>query len=535
MATVSDVAAFFNTTTKRLFYLLYARGRPQYHLFFIPKASGGQRRICSPPSIVAFFQEKLLSCITSCVVFKDPVHGFTTDRSVVTNAKRHLDAKLILNIDLLDFFPTFHFGRVRGVFLKKPFSFPTPVASVLAQTCCFNGMLPQGASTSPIISNLICRRLDRDLARVAKKNACRYTRYADDITFSTEAPTFPASLVAVPPTLQNVTPTLGAELLAILAKHSVVLNPSKSRMRSKSERQEVTGIIVNEKINVPRAFVRNIRSILHDCELNGLQIAIQRFLRIDKRKTRLGASPALLGHLRGKLDYLKMVRGADDLIYARLAVRAEKIAPTKGYGIPLFGRCLDHIPLFGESVWVLLGLDNMGNDLTNGTAFTLNGVGIVSARHVFEEGKKLGACRWVLRNAEHPIKEHQVTAYRADPHVDLAVLDCQAPTSASLCTESQGTQHGDKIRLVGFPKWHSIADKMSVQRAQTVQIKVVSAIQHIITDGTVLGGGSGGPILSEGGRVIGVALWDGTNPIAQNGGVSISHINYAAVASPQVV
>jgi hypothetical protein len=353
------------------------------------------------------------------------------------------------------------------------------------------------------------------------------------ITFSTNKDVFPVQIVGMLPTLQYAAPTLGADLQAILDKHSLILNPAKSRIRRKSERQEVTGVTVNEKINVPRVFVRNIRSILHDCELNGTQTATNKFIQIDKRKIRLGASPSLLEHLRGKLDYLKMVRGGDDQIYARLAIRAEKIAPTREYGIPLFGRCLENTPLLAGTIWVLLGLDNNGMDLNNGTAFTLSGVGIISARHVFEEGKKLGACRWVLRNAAHRIKEYPVTAYRAHPHFDLAVLECQVPKNSALCSENQTAQQGDNVRLVGFPRWHSTADQVSVQRAQIVQIKTVSGIQHISTGGPVLGGGSGGPILSGNGRVVAVALWDGTNPIAPNGGISISHVSHAAAALPE--
>lgn len=160
LSNVSQVAAFFGTSTKRLFYLLYSAGGPTYRVFSIPKASGGVRRIASPSPTIAFFQRKLLGCMTAVVAPKFPVHGFTKSRNVVTNARVHLDTKLVLNIDLLDFFPTFHFGRVRGMFQHRPFSFPDSVASILAHICCFGGRLPQGAPTSPMVTNVICRGLD---------------------------------------------------------------------------------------------------------------------------------------------------------------------------------------------------------------------------------------------------------------------------------------------------------------------------------------------------------------------------------------
>ena len=157
--------------------------------------------------MIAVFQRKLLACMTEFVTPLDSAHAFTLRRSVVTNARVHLDANLILNIDLLDFFPTFHFDRVKGMYRSRPFYFPDAVATVLAHICCFNGRLPQGAPTSPMIANIICRGLDRDLWRLARNHGCRYTRYADDITFSTKQ-NLPISLLASLPRLQTPAPTL---------------------------------------------------------------------------------------------------------------------------------------------------------------------------------------------------------------------------------------------------------------------------------------------------------------------------------------
>jgi RNA-directed DNA polymerase len=535
LSNVWDVAAFFNTTRKRLLYLLYARGGPGYRVFLIHKASGGKRRIASPPPTIAVFQRKLLSCMTEMVVPKPPVHGFAQDRSVVTNAKVHLNTKLILNIDLLDFFPTFNFGRVRGMFRSRPFSFPDKVASVLAQTCCFGGSLPQGGPTSPMISNIICRGLDRDLARLASNHSCRYTRYADDITFSTTKDGFPTALAATPPTLQDPTLTLGADLFAVLKKHSLILNSQKSRMRRKSERQVVTGIIVNEKINVPRDYVRNIRSILHDCESNGMLKANLKFLQKDKKKARVGASPPVLVHLRGKLDYLRMVRGADDPIYARLAIRAEKLSTTKKHGVEIFGRSFERNDLLANAIWVVIGINQNGDRVAQGTAFTLKGTGIVSAHHVFEKGKKDGAYRWWLHNAAEPVKTYPLTAYRAHPDVDLAVLESSAPTLAALCRDTKGPQARDRVWIAGFPNWHFVADKLLVEPADVVQMIYVKGLNYVLTNGNIRGGNSGGPFISRDGYVIGVVLGDYHHPVAPEGGLTIDHVDLAAAAPLQVL
>jgi RNA-directed DNA polymerase len=170
MASIDDLAAFLGTSPKQLSFLLYSRRRPIYRTFKILKASGSYRQISSPPLKIRLFQKLILRCMTAMYTRKVPVHGFVSHRSVATNAKNHIGSKSILNIDILNFFPSIHFGRVRGVFQSYPFSFSASIASVLAQICCFENILPQGAPTSPIISNLVCRKLDHDLFSFAQKS-----------------------------------------------------------------------------------------------------------------------------------------------------------------------------------------------------------------------------------------------------------------------------------------------------------------------------------------------------------------------------
>lgn len=118
-------------------------------------------------------------------------HAFTKDKSIITNAEIHKNKRFVLNIDLEDFFKSFHFGRVQGYFEKnKNFLFPKNIATVLAQLTCYNGSLPQGAPSSPIITNLICNILDMKLLKIAKKYKLDYSRYADDLTFSTNNKNF---------------------------------------------------------------------------------------------------------------------------------------------------------------------------------------------------------------------------------------------------------------------------------------------------------------------------------------------------------
>lgn len=183
LKTRQDVARLLQVSDYQLRYHLYICPIDKaYTTFKIPKKSGGHRLITTPQTSLKIIQHKLNQVLSSVYKVKPSVHGFAIEKSIVTNAKIHLKQRYILNLDLQDFFPSINFGRVRGLFIAKPYNCTQEVATILAQICCYNNQLPQGAPTSPIISNMICARLDSQLQKLAKKYWCIYTRYADDIT-----------------------------------------------------------------------------------------------------------------------------------------------------------------------------------------------------------------------------------------------------------------------------------------------------------------------------------------------------------------
>ena len=164
-----------------------------YIEFDIPKASGGTRRISAPRHALKTIQQTLLREILTKLPLHDACHGFVPGRSTVTNAEPHQGARVVIKMDLIDFFPSVHYRRVMGLFEHYGYSYQ--VAGVLAGltthrpvlddgVVAWPGVLPQGAPTSPAIANLVCRRLDMRLQGLADKAGARYTRYADDLTFS---------------------------------------------------------------------------------------------------------------------------------------------------------------------------------------------------------------------------------------------------------------------------------------------------------------------------------------------------------------
>jgi RNA-directed DNA polymerase len=201
---LKELASLLGFTPSGLAYVLY-KVRPEtlYTSFDIVKKSGGVRKIYAPKPKLKFLQRRLVDLLTLClreIEAKHPVrkivsHGFQEGRSIVTNASHHRRRRYVLNLDIADFFGTINFGRVRGYFIHdQDFRLNPAVATVIAQIACYKNALPQGSPCSPIISNLIGAILDQHLISLAKQHKCTYTRYADDLTFSTLARQFPRAL-----------------------------------------------------------------------------------------------------------------------------------------------------------------------------------------------------------------------------------------------------------------------------------------------------------------------------------------------------
>ena len=275
LTTRSDVATYLGGSLKNLSYNFYVLPKEkQYTKFLITKKGGGERQICAPASSIKLYQRELATILSSYYNTKPTVHGYALNKSIKTNAKVHCRRRWIVNIDLKDFFPSMHFGRVRGLFLSNPFEFNDQVATTLAQICCFEGVLPQGAPTSPIISNFICRRLDNELLAFAKRHKLFYSRYADDITFSTNLAAIPAELGTIG---EDNNLTLSKEVRDIIEHNQFVINEAKIRFAGRNNRQEVTGLIVNEKINIKRTYIRRIRAMLHAWEKYGITEAAREY------------------------------------------------------------------------------------------------------------------------------------------------------------------------------------------------------------------------------------------------------------------
>lgn len=303
-----DLARELDTTEKNLTYLIYkVPDTKRYRSFEIPKRNGGNRQITAPNKYLKALQRKLADRLNVVYPGRSDVYGFAKGKNTYSGARMHLHKRWIVNLDLKDFFPSIHFGRVKGMFQAKPFCFDEQLSRELANICCCEQSLPQGAPTSPVISNLICWKLDNQLHSFAKRVRCVYTRYADDITFSSNLKELPEQIGKIDADGKLL---LSAELLNIISENSFTINIDKIRYSCRNNRQEVTGLIVNSSSpNVRRTYVRQVRAMLHACEKYGVDAAAEEHYRkYCPNRTPANKSVSFMNEIIGRAGYIRFIK-----------------------------------------------------------------------------------------------------------------------------------------------------------------------------------------------------------------------------------
>lgn len=346
-----DLALLLDVPKSKLYYYAFkADLRKHYKSFEIPKKNGGTRKIFAPSSPLKIVQHKLNQVFQAVYLPKASVHGFVEKRSILSNANRHVQRgkKFIFNADIKDFFPTITAYRISHLLMAKPYNVPEKLAAAITNLCCFDGLLPQGAPTSPVLSNMICAKMDTQLRKLAQNSKCIYTRYADDITFSTTLRAFPSHIATTDETTKAL--IAGESFERIVNLNGFSLNHKKIRLQSKHNRQEVTGLTVNVFPNVKRKYVRQIRAMLHALEKFEIEKSQNEFLS----KYSNGRKVSFLKVLRGKIEFLRMVKGANDLNYLNFSKKLQILDPSYILKIPketTFPVTKIYITTEGKSDW----------------------------------------------------------------------------------------------------------------------------------------------------------------------------------------
>lgn len=288
----NELADFLKVPRKKLSYILYVVSPEScYHSFEIPKKCGDMRKINAPNKDLKYVQKMLANALYSYqreyreseAIRQNVSYAFEKGKGITLNAAIHRNKRFVLNVDLEGFFDSFHIGRVVGYFEKnRHFNFPHEVAVTIGKIACYQGKLPQGSPCSPIITNLICENLDIRLIKLSKKYKLDYTRYADDITFSTNCADFV--------TFQE---SFMTELTAVIRSAGFKLNPQKTRLQYKDAQQKVTGLVVNKRVSVDRTYCRDTRAMAnHQYREGGFEI---------------GGNPGTLNQLEGRFAFINQI------------------------------------------------------------------------------------------------------------------------------------------------------------------------------------------------------------------------------------
>jgi hypothetical protein len=311
--TLNDVATLLGIKPTTLAFVLYKIPEEnKYKTFSVPKKAGGERIISAPDPRLKLIQSRLAKLLGQCQLEVEAklkvkprnvlAHGFKIGFSIQTNAINHRRRRWVFNADLQDFFPSINFGRVYGFFMKNQhYMLNQKVAAVISKIACHNNTLPQGSPCSPVISNIIAHLLDIRLNELATSRGCTYTRYADDLTFSTDEKTFPSSIATRDPGNPHRW-LAGVQVNKRVVKAGFAINAQKTRMQYCDSRQEATGLVVNKKVNVKKEYYKLARSMCWHLITKGTA-----FEKVNGTATVIDSSK-----LRGMLAFIYHVKRWDD-------------------------------------------------------------------------------------------------------------------------------------------------------------------------------------------------------------------------------
>lgn len=241
----SEIGTYLGISPKLVTRMAVASHK-YYRTFCISKKSGGTRQIAAPRVFLKVVQRYILDCILVPVPTSSAVVGFVRGRALADGARAHQRARFLWNIDLQDFFPSIAEAQVCEAF--RSLLYPDTAARFLARICTLQGRLPQGAPTSPMLANIVFQAVDRKLEQYSQASSIVYTRYADDLSFSSDAP--------IPLDFRN------AVSMAV-QDAGYHINPAKIRLMGPQCQRKVTGLVINAQVSVPREYRRKLRAICH--------------------------------------------------------------------------------------------------------------------------------------------------------------------------------------------------------------------------------------------------------------------------------
>lgn len=526
-----DIATYFGISTGYLQKIIIQNKRYNYTKFSIPKKDGTLREIYSPKGEVSVLQNKLKLLLEESFNPHHKAFGFIKNKNFISNASNHVRKKFVLNLDLENFFESISFGRVRQMFIAY-FKLDPKVATTLANVCChYNGFLPQGASTSPIISNIITKPLDKELTELAKKcTLTYYTRYVDDITFSTNNDNIPNQLAKL--NIDN-SAELAPSLIKIINKNGFKINEKKVRIQSSKGHQEVTGITVNKKVNINRRYIKNLRATIYSflSNMSSPDIPLDIFKEEYKKKKGKPSIRTLdqaFRIIKGRILHVSHIKGKKNTVFLKLATDYNQMInyyetevtkiklPTTDKEFLTNNTVVINPINYRDPFYINENdeLDDIGYG--QGTGFYLKEIGLITNYHVVEYlitevlEKELKFCKeyyieyYTESNGIQNTFKAKIKYY--DKEKDIAILKPQNPSVLKdgfiACTNPP---LGDPIILSGFPN-HEVGNNLRIDTGKIIRAINTEENKRFEISANIYAGNSGGPVLNMKNEVIGIAV-----------------------------
>lgn len=275
---------------KKTLYYLAENGHKEYNAMALKKRNGKVRHIYSPNDILKNCQKNILNRIIDKMPVSDYASAYIKGKTLRDNAVPHIGKKYLLKLDITDFFGSICFEQAYGAVFNTRY-FPKQIGVILTKLCFRKNLLPQGAPTSPAVSNIVMRNFDDNMGSWCKNHGITYTRYCDDMTFSSDKPLY----------------MVYQKAKAMLEEMGFELNENKTHFVKDSNRQTVTGLTVNEKLTVSKDYKRELRQAVHYVLKFGAAEDIIRGGRKEFLSDGIPDTERYCNHLLGKIRYVLQI------------------------------------------------------------------------------------------------------------------------------------------------------------------------------------------------------------------------------------
>jgi hypothetical protein len=387
--------------------------------------------------------------------------------------------------------------------MAAPYNLSDAVATTIAKLTTCDEKLPLGAPTSPTLSNLLCSGLDSRLATLAKNHGCFYTRYADDITFSSNRRSFPRVLAEVEFDDGATVTVAGRELLALVEEEGFELNHSKTRLLTPNDRQEVCGVVCNQKLNVLPKLRRQVRAALHAWRKFGLAEAQREW----DEKFNYRKATSFEQSLRGKIEFIRHIRGPSDPVFIKFAEQFNALR-THSRPIP-YSIIEDWRSILPRTSCCIHSYMDETADMVQGSGFVIDGGYIVTNHHVIAKGgKRFDNIELTLPGAIKLPIEVEIVAELPDK--DLALvrpkdeLWRQALPKQGCTISEVDADREDVVWLSGWPNYND-GDDIHLIQGSVIGFSYPGGVKMFRISQSIVFGNSGGAVFNENGEVIGIA------------------------------